>query len=149
MPTTAPTTLALSSDLATYAARLVRALRRNNDLPAGARIVSLLDEHGPLGVSALAAADRCSQPTMSAAVAGLVEKGWVDKLPHPDDARSSVITLTDAGRSALAHFRRANGTTVAARFEAHPTHTPEDLATAVAVLRDLLDPTYDPERGTL
>ena len=40
-------------------------------LPAGARVLSLLDQHGPLGVGALATVDRCSQPTMSATVAAV------------------------------------------------------------------------------
>jgi DNA-binding MarR family transcriptional regulator len=128
----------LSSDLVVYAARLVRAVRRENELPAAFRVLSVLDEYGALGISQLAAADRCSQPTMSAAVAQLLAKGLVDKQPNPADARGSVVTLTERGRRELARVRSANGATVAARLAAHPHHTAEDLATAVAVLRDLL-----------
>lgn len=138
----------LSSDLVTYAARLVRAVRREHHLPAGVRILSLLDEHGALGVSALAEVDRSSQPSMSTAVRDLAAQGWVSKGAHPTDARSSVATLTAAGRAELARVRRLNGEAIAARLAAHPRHTPEDLAVAVAVLRDLLD-TDDAERRTL
>lgn len=143
-PATAATTggkedLELASDLVVHAARLVRAVRRTVDLPAGVRLLSILDEHGPLGVSRLAVLDRCSQPTMSAAVAAAAERGWVDKQPHPEDARASVVTLTDHGREELTRIRRANGAAVAARLAALP-HSSEDVATAVAVLRDLLDP---------
>lgn len=130
----------LSSDLVVYAARLVRAVRHRFETTAGTRVLSLLDEHGPLGVTALAAADRCSQPTMSGAVDRLVEQGWVARAPNPDDARSSLVTLTAAGRAELARLRTGYGRIVAERIAAHPTHTVEDLATAVAVLRDLLDP---------
>ena len=140
--------MALSSDLVTYAARLVRATRRVHDLPASVRILSLLDELGEAGVSALAAADRSSQPSMSAAANGLVESGWASKAAHPDDARSTVVRLTTAGRAELTRNRRAYGETVADRLSADPRHSTEDLATAVAVLRDLLDQT-DPERRTL
>jgi DNA-binding MarR family transcriptional regulator len=126
-----------SSDLVTYAARLLRALRRTQEFPAGFRVLSLLDEHGPLGISALAVADRCSQPTMSEAVRQLADQGLVDKQPNPDDARASVVTLTATGRRELAKVRRINGATVAARLEGR--HSPEDVATAVAVLRDVLD----------
>ncbi|MDE0777473.1 MAG: MarR family transcriptional regulator, partial [Nocardioides sp.] len=73
----------LSSDLVTYAARLVRAVRREHHLPAGVRILSLLDEHGALGVSALAEVDRSSQPSMSTAVRDLAAQGWVSKGAHP------------------------------------------------------------------
>jgi hypothetical protein len=58
-----------------------------------------------------------------------------------------VVTLTELGRSELGRVREEYGATVAGRFTAHPDHTPEDLATAVAVLRDLLD--TDLTKGTL
>jgi DNA-binding MarR family transcriptional regulator len=137
----------LASDLVVHAARLVRAVRRTHELPPGFRVLSLLDEHGPLGITALATLDRSSQPTMSGAVAGLVALGLVDKQPNPGDARGSVVTLSDRGRGELVRVRGEYGATVAGRFAALPAHTPEDLATAVAVLRDLLD--TDLTKGTL
>jgi len=127
----------LGSDLVVLAARLVRVVRRTQQLPAGFRVLSLLDELGPQGVSALAEADHCSQPTMTTAVHGLVAAGWVTKEAHPTDARSSVVTLTDAGAAELTRVRRRSGEAIAARS----THSTEDLATAVAVLADVLGPT--------
>lgn len=139
----------LASDLVVHAARLVRAVRRVHELPPGFRVLSLLDEHGPQGITQLAAIDRCSQPTMSGAVAGLAERGLVDKRPRPEDGRTSVVTLTEEGRRELARVRSEYGATVAARLAAPPTHSPEEVATAVAVLRDLLAPTDDDQRGLL
>ena len=133
------TTLALSTDLVIFTARLVRALRRSSDTPAGARVLSLLDEHGPLGVTQLAKLDRCSQPTMSAAVTGLVDSGLVAKDPNPLDARGSVISLTGQGTEVLAGLRQRWASTISERLRAHH-RTQEELATAVAVLRDLLEP---------
>ena len=147
--TATPDLQELSSDLVVYAARLVRAVRRANELPAGFRVLSLLDEHGPLGITALASADRCSQPTMSGAVSALADRGWVDKQPNPADARGSVVTLTDSGRQERDRARRGNGEQDAARLPAHHEHTAEDLATAVAVLRDVLSSGPDTEKGTL
>jgi DNA-binding MarR family transcriptional regulator len=135
-----------AEDLTVYAARLVRALRRLHEAPAGLRVLSLLDELGPSGVSALAVADRTSQPTMSGTVSQLVESGWVTKSPNPDDARGSVVELTPLGRGELIRLRSLNGATVTERLAA-TSHTAEDLATAVAVLRDLLDP--DSPKGRL
>jgi len=137
--------LALSTDLVIYTTRLVRSLRRTHDVPAGARVLSLLDEHGPLGITQLAKLDRCSQPTMSAAVAHLVAGGLVVKDPNPVDARGSVVSLTGAGRDSLAGLRDAYATTISERLRAH-NRTQEELATAVAVLRDLLEP--GPLEGT-
>jgi DNA-binding MarR family transcriptional regulator len=127
-----------SGDLVTYAARLVRAVRRAVEHPTGIRVLSLLDEHGPLGISALAAADRCSQPTMSGTVASLVESGLVTKSTHPHDARSSLVDLTDSGRTELARVRQANGREVAERLT-RSACSAEDLRTAIAVLRAALE----------
>ena len=139
----------LSSDLVVHASRLIRDLRSLHDLPAGTRVLSLLDERGDLTVTALAEADRCSQPTMSAQVTALQQRGLVGKRPHATDARSSVVSLTPAGRAELSDVRRTNGRTVASRIAAHPSLTTDDLRTAVAVLRGLLDPVaVTAERGT-
>ncbi len=135
----------LASDLVVLAARLTRAVRRELEHPAGARALSLLDELGPAGVTALATADRCSQPTMTATVKALIEQGLVDREPHPTDGRAHVVVLTEAGRAELARIRHANAELVMARL-ATTHHTAEEVATTVAVLRDVLD--LHPEEDT-
>ena len=129
----------LSNDLVVLSARLVREIRRNSvDIPAAStRLMSLLDELGPSTVGALAQADRCSQPTMTGLVHGLVEKGWLQRQPHPDDARSALVSMTRKGRQKLTAVRRHNAALVARRIEASG-RSEEELATAVAVLSDLL-----------
>jgi DNA-binding MarR family transcriptional regulator len=127
----------LGSELTLYAARLVRWLRKERRQPAGMRLLSILDEYGPQGVTTLAAIDQCSQPTMSGTVIALVERGWVHKAADPDDARASVVSLTDEGVRVLDQARRANGALVADRL--HSTnHTAPEVAAAVAVLRDVI-----------
>jgi DNA-binding MarR family transcriptional regulator len=129
----------LSNDLVVLSARLVREVRRNTaDLPAAStRLMSLIDELGPSTVGALAQADRCSQPTMSGLVNGLAGKGWVERQPHPDDARSALVSMTAEGRRKLTAVRRRNAALVAERIESSG-RSEEELATAVAVLSDLL-----------
>lgn len=129
----------LSNDLVVLSARLVREIRRNSlDIPAAStRLMSLLDELGPSTVGALAQADRCSQPTMTGLVNGLVEKGWLQRQPHPDDARSALVSMTREGRQKLTAVRRRNAALVAERIEASG-RSEEELATAVAVLSDLI-----------
>jgi DNA-binding MarR family transcriptional regulator len=126
-----------SSELVVQAARLVRAVRRRIAQPAGIRILSLLDEQGPLGVTALADADRSSQPTVSGAVRQLEEEGWVAKKADPADARRALVELTPKGRQRLLDARRDNGRAVAERL-ARTGHTSDDVAHAVAVLRDVM-----------
>ncbi|MDN5744243.1 MAG: MarR family transcriptional regulator [Nocardioidaceae bacterium] len=128
----------LASDLTVYAARLVRLVRRSHAPHAGTRVLSILDENGPLGVSALAHVDRCSQPTMTGQVKQLIELGWVSRQDHPADARSTLIGLTEAGRVELMRIRRASADLVTERLD-HTQFNLADLATAVAVLRAVLD----------
>jgi len=132
----------LSNELLVLSARLVRDVRRHNsDHPAAStRLMSLLDELGPSTVGALAHADRCTQPTMTGLVNGLVERGWVERRPHPDDARAQLVTMTESGRAHLTDVRRRNAALVAERIAASG-RSADDLATAVAVLTDLLNPT--------
>jgi hypothetical protein len=54
--------------------------------------------------------------------------------------------LTDAGRAVLARARRERAAVVAARLRSDPHHDERDLATAVAVLRGLLDQPDQPDR---
>ena len=137
----------LSNDLVVLSARLVREVRRNNAaVPAAStRLLSLLDELGPTTVGALAQADRCSQPTMSGLVNGLVDKGWLRRQAHPEDARSSLVSMTPSGGETLAAIRHRNATVVAERI-ARAGRTPEELATTVAVLTDLLSPPAESPR---
>jgi DNA-binding MarR family transcriptional regulator len=132
----------LSAELVLNAGRFVRAVTRrtSTDVPtATLRLLSQLDELGPITIGALARADRCSQPTMSAAVQNLCDRGWGAKTPNPADARSSLVELTDAGKAVLQQARRERAEVVAARLRLDPHHNEDDLATAVAVLRGLLD----------
>lgn len=133
MPT--PETTAIASDLATYAARVVRLIRQNSPQIAGIRTLSVLDQYGALGVTALAQVDNCSQPTMTGVVRQLIDAGWAAREPHPSDARSTLIALTAEGRTELARVRAANAELIASRIT---QHSAEEIATAVAVLLDVL-----------
>lgn len=126
-----------SSELVVQAARLVRAIRRRVGQPAGIRILALLDESGPMGVTALADADRSSQPTVSGAVRQLQEQGWVVKKTDPGDARRALVELTPKGRQKLLDARRDNGRAVAERLT-RTGHSADDVAHAVAILRDVM-----------
>lgn len=138
----------LSSELVVQTARLVRVVRRRSPQPAGVRVLSLLDELGPTGVSALAAADHCSQPTMTGLVRQLKERGWVASTPNPDDARSTLVSLTEAGRAELARVRDDNGRMVAERLRSTGMYGEPQLAAAVALLRHVLDnPAHDSTGG--
>ncbi|MGZ4427508.1 MAG: MarR family winged helix-turn-helix transcriptional regulator [Oryzihumus sp.] len=132
----------LSMELTTYTGRLVRAIARrgSSEVPAASlRLLSQLDERGPVSIGQLAQWDRCSQPTMSNAVGKLTARGWAVKVPHPSDARSSLVELTDDGRAVLGRARRRNAAVIAERLRADPDHDVADLAVAVSLIKGLLD----------
>lgn len=130
----------LSSELVVLASRLIRLVRVSLDQPAGARVLALVDQHGPMSITALAQADQCTQPTMSSTVNDLVERGWVRKLAHPEDARSTIVQPTKKGQAALAEIRQHNARLVTDRLG---RHTDDELATAVALLRTITE--HEPE----
>ncbi|MFT4008928.1 MAG: MarR family transcriptional regulator [Nocardioidaceae bacterium] len=134
-----PDLTAQASELVTYTARLHRAIRRGSDVeapPTLVRVLSILDELGPSTVTAIAAADLTSQPTATTTVNALVERGWVEKRDHPDDARACLVSMTQAGRDTLTGTRRTHGELLASRLA---PYTSDDVARAVALIRHLLE----------
>jgi DNA-binding MarR family transcriptional regulator len=79
---------------------------------------------------------------MTGLVKGMVERGWAERSPHPDDSRAHLVALTSAGRSTLATLRRHNADLVAERIAASGRSVGE-LRTAVALLRDLVPTTQE------
>jgi DNA-binding MarR family transcriptional regulator len=129
----------LAAELSRTAARLVRGVSRDagHEVPSATlRLMAQIDELGPVTITELARADRCSQPTMSTAVRALVAKGWLDKQANPDDARSCLVSLTDEGRVVLAAARRRHSRVLQARIAAAGIGA-DELRTTVDVLERL------------
>lgn len=57
---------------------------------------------GPQSQRTLARASGVTEQTMSRVVARLERSGYVERHPHPDDARRHDVVMTDAGRAVLA-----------------------------------------------
>ena len=80
---------------------LVVARETGSTTPAAQwRALSVLVNHGPLRLGALADACRVTQPGITRLVRGMTTAGLVEKDPDPSDARAVVIRITDAGRAA-------------------------------------------------
>lgn len=83
---------------------LVRALERRL-LPLGMTPaympVLLFLEAGPMTQKALAEGVGVEQPTMTATLNRLERDGWVERLPNPQDGRSSLVSLTGLARDKL------------------------------------------------
>src|SRR3546814_6440573 len=66
--------------------------------PTQAQILAHLAARGPARIGVIATEIAVTQPTASDAVAALVRKGYVEKLPDPDDARAARLHPTDSGK---------------------------------------------------
>lgn len=146
VPTASPPSVpAPGAELVMYAARLVRVIGRAAavDSPVTLRLLSQLDELGPVSITELARADRTTQPTISTAVRGLEERGLVTRTANEQDGRSSTLALSEAGRAELEAARARHAEIFAALVEQHGI-TADALQTAVEVLRNLTTPDHHP-----
>lgn len=133
----------LGNELLRAVARLNRWVSRHAaiDVPMGqARLLGVLEELGPARVSTLAAADNCSQPTMTAQVQRLETEGWAHRVPDPGDARAALVSLTPSGGAALRRARAARAAVLAPLLVGLDEAGLQRLRTAVHVLDRLLDP---------
>ncbi|HVT70936.1 MAG TPA: MarR family transcriptional regulator [Trebonia sp.] len=69
--------------------------------------LSRLDRLGPLTTAELARVEQMTPQAMGTTIAGLVNLGLVQRGSDPADARRSIISLTDAGQTAIREGRNA------------------------------------------
>lgn len=91
------------------------------------RLMVLLGD-GSSVATALARRLTVSRPSITALADGLVDRGYVERLPDPDDRRRVTHTLTPAGHTALA----AGDEAISARLDTVVAHlSPRQRRTAV------------------
>ena len=137
---------ALGSDLMSVVARFNRLASARADLGmpyAQARLLVHIQERGESRISALAAADHTSQPTMTAQVQRLEASGYVTRKPDPSDARAVLVSVTPQGEAALQEVRRRRREVVRPYLDELDAQQRETLAAAVHILRDLVDRAAD------
>jgi DNA-binding MarR family transcriptional regulator len=77
-----------------------RALRAALDLGPGKVEVLIKLTNGPMTLREIARAVEIDPPAATVGVDKLEARGLVYRTPHPDDSRSKLVHLTDAGRDA-------------------------------------------------
>lgn len=108
-----------------------------------ASVLARLDGRPPVRLTALAAAEGVSQPSMTQLVQRLERQGLVARVADAGDRRASLVGITDAGSALFAERRQARRDQLATLLATLP---PEDEATlalamrvAVPIVRRLLD----------
>ena len=106
------------------------------------RVLSLLDE-GSAAATALADHLAVSRPHVTAIVDALVERGWVERQPDPEDRRRVSHGLTEPGRAALAAADEAVEARLTGLLDQLSPTAARRAATGLAVWGDALDSARD------
>jgi DNA-binding MarR family transcriptional regulator len=122
--------------------RLARQLRRRSS--AGLTLSQLsalasVERLEPVRIGDLAAREGVAAPTMTRIAAAMVEAGLCERRGCPDDARSSLLTTTEAGREALRAVRQERTELLVTQLQALPAEQRESLADAVRLLEALVE----------
>ena len=100
-------------------------------------LFKLLD--GPRTPSELAELERVAAPSMTRTVNCLAERDLVSLTGNPNDGRSKLVALTDAGRDALEKTVRARDDWMTQRLAGLSASDQEILRAATEVLNRVLD----------
>ena len=144
MPATTMTTVdtELAARLRLAVGRLARQLRRRSS--AGLTLSQLsalasVERLEPVRLGDLAAREGVAAPSMTRIAAGMVEAGLCERRESPDDARSSLLSTTAAGRRALRSVRAERTELLVTRLEALSPSERATLADAVRLLEALVE----------
>jgi DNA-binding MarR family transcriptional regulator len=135
---------ALAAELRATFGKLKRRLREQagiGDLtPSQVSVVLRLERDGPATTSSLARAEGMRPQSMAAVVSALEGAGLLSGAPDPNDGRQTLLSLTEACRTAVREGRAARQDwltrTIGARLD---TREQADLAAAVELIKRLVD----------
>ncbi|MFF8320609.1 MarR family winged helix-turn-helix transcriptional regulator [Streptomyces bobili] len=84
--------------------------------PGSAGVLTLLDRHGELRMSALSELLAVDMSVTSRHAAHLAERGWIERSPDPADKRSRILRITPEGHAMLAELTRRSTDLLAERL---------------------------------
>jgi DNA-binding MarR family transcriptional regulator len=85
--------------------QLRQRLAKLNVTPRQARVIDALDRMGTASQADLAREFNLTAASLSTMSVRLLEAGYIVRTPHPDEARSNVLRLSDKGRDLLTDIR--------------------------------------------
>jgi len=124
-----------AGDLIELVSLMIRGVSDNRDLSLTAvSALGSLDRRGPQRITAMAAAEGVSQPSMTQLIQRLEQRGLVARTSDPSDGRVALVSLTDSGRAALAARRQRNTRRVAQLLADLPEGDVRALGDALAAV---------------
>jgi DNA-binding MarR family transcriptional regulator len=132
----------LASRLRLSIARTARRLRQEADAglsPSMTSALATIERHGPLTASELAQRERVQRPTVTRVLARLEAMGLVHRTADPADRRSSLVSVSVAGRELLDVVRTRKDAYLARRLEALDPEDRAALDRATAILERMLE----------
>jgi DNA-binding MarR family transcriptional regulator len=116
--------------------RVAATAARGTESPAIWRTLSVLEATGPIRLGELAELSRVAQPTATKIVAGLAERGWVERQDDPADARATRIAATEAGLAAKQVWRNKLAEALVPLFDDLAPDDIRVLERAVTIVRE-------------
>lgn len=139
----------LAGGLRTAISRLSFHLRtpatRQGITPTRLTAMASLEFSGPMRPGDLAARLSISAASMSRLTEAMVEGGWVERAPDPDDRRACLLNLSEHGSAALTAMRQEGTSWLSKDIAALPTEQQAVLAAALPILQALADKRLEPE----
>jgi DNA-binding MarR family transcriptional regulator len=132
----------LASHLRIAVARTARRLRQESGTglsPSLTAALATVERHGPLTPSELAVRERVQRPSITRIAARLEELGLVVRAADPGDRRSSLISVTPAGRELLAASATRKDAFLTERLEALGAEDRATLERAAELLEGMLE----------
>src|ERR671923_991782 len=142
MRSTSASDVQLASHLRIAAARTARRLRQESGTglsPSLTAALATVQRHGPLTPTELAARERVRRPSITRIAARLEELGLVARAADPGDRRSSLISVTPAGRELLAASATRKDAFLSQRLEALGAEDRATLERAAELLEGMLE----------
>jgi len=119
---------------------LLRRLTPRSELSlTAASTLRRLERSGPHRLCELHAPEGVSQPAMTQLITRLEKEGLARRGSDPDDGRAVVVTITEAGREAVARRREGRTQALAALLEQLPVEEHAALVAALPALDHLSD----------
>ncbi|HEX2904143.1 MAG TPA: MarR family transcriptional regulator [Jatrophihabitans sp.] len=117
------------------AARRIRSQRVNTAVTLSQlSALATVDKCGPMSAGELATIERVQPPSMTKILSSLEQEGWVERAPHPEDRRQSIISITAAGQALLEAEIQARDSWLAQRLQDFSSDELRILREAAVVL---------------